>query len=122
MKNKIIAITLAALIVAAAVLTFTACDEMLSGTYVNTAMGTETSYYFRGDRVTVTVTTVLLGNTISKAYEGEYEITTTEGGVQFIEFDFETNGAALYEGAKTFSVSADDGAVTIGGIEYLKKK
>ena len=121
MKNKIIAVFITAAIIAAA-FTLTSCSNHLSGTYSNSTAGTETSYYFHGDSVTVTVTTTLLGNTVSKAYEGEYEITTMEGGTQFIEFDFDTDRATLYEGAKTFSVNEEDGTITISGIEYRKRE
>ncbi|MBE6617902.1 MAG: hypothetical protein E7627_08205 [Ruminococcaceae bacterium] len=120
MKQKLISITLTAIIIATA-LTLTACGEQLAGVYVNDALGTETSYNFRGENVTVTVTTTLLGNVITKAYEGEYEITTTDGGKQFIELDFESEKAGIFEGAKTFSQNKDDGTITIGGIEYTKK-
>lgn len=119
--KRITAIILSAVIVFT-VMSLTACGEYLSGTYVNTALETETSYYFRGDKVTLTVTANLLGNVVSKAYEGEYEITETDGGSRFIEFDFDSEKAKLYEGAKTFSENEKDGTLTIGGIEYKSKK
>ena len=121
MKQILIYLTLTAIIIAT-IFTLTSCEEQLSGVYVNDALGTETSYNFRGDKVTVTVTTTLLGNVISKAYEGEYEITRTDGRTDIIDFDFDSDKAALYDGEKTFSENKDDGTVTIGGIEYTKKK
>ena len=121
MKNKIIAVFISVVLITTA-FTLTSCENHLSGTYSNNIAGTETSYYFHGDNVTVTVTTTLLGNTVSKAYEGEYEITTMESGARFIEFDFDTDRATLYEGTKTLAVNEEDGIVTIGGIEYKKRE
>ncbi len=98
----------------------TSCGKTLSGNYINDSSDRVTAYRFRGNRVTLTITSTLLGTTVTKGYDGEYQITVAEGGTMFIELDFDSDDAAVYEGTKTFSENPDDGTVTIGGIEYRK--
>ncbi len=111
---------IAVVLLAAACLLLTSCGKSLSGSYVNDTSGRATTYKFRRNRVTVTVTSTLLGTTVTKGYEGEYHITVAEGGSMFIELDFDSDEAGVYEGTKTFAENPDDGTVTIGGVEYRK--
>lgn len=106
---------------------FASCSTMLSGVYSSEAglgslAGGKVSYNFKGTKVTVTVTTTLLGSTNSTSYDGGYEITTADDGTQAIVFTFEDEDASTYTGTKSFTQDKDAGTVTIGGVVYTKAK
>lgn len=103
------------------------CGKTLSGTYVAGGdlaglAGAKTAYTFSGSKVTVSVTTTLLGNSSTTEYEGTYEITEAEDGSMTISMTFEDNDASKYEvSSKVFKEDKDAGTITIGLITYTKQ-
>ncbi len=103
------------------------CGKTLSGTYTAGGdigiAGAKTSYTFSGSKVTVNVTTTLLGSSNTKTYEGTYEITEAEDGTMTISMSFEDGDASEYSvSSKTFKEDKDAGTITIGLVTYTKQK
>ncbi len=125
MKNitRVIALALALIMVFALV----SCAKTISGTYVaegglGDLVGGKTTYTFKGSKVTVTVTTTVLGSSNSKSYEGTYEITEAEDGTMSISMSFEDGDASKYEvNNQVFEENKDAGTIKIGLVTYKKQ-
>lgn len=124
--KKIIA---AILVIAVLLCALTACGKTLSGTYSaeigGSIAGGKTSYTFSGKKVTISVTTSLLGSSNTTEFEGTYEIKEAADGTQSITFTFEDDDASTYSGTQSFSTGkTEDGVktITIGLITYTATK
>ena len=116
-----------ALVVVAAMLclALASCGKTLSGTYtaggdIGGLAGAKTSYTFSGSKVTVSVTTTLLGSQNTTEYEGKYEIEEAKDGSMTIKFTFEDSDAKEYTGEYKFAEDKDAKTITIGVITYTK--
>ncbi len=116
-----------ALVVVAAMLclALASCGKTLSGTYtaggdIGGLAGAKTSYTFSGSKVTVSVTTTLLGSQKTTEYEGKYEIAEAKDGSMTITFTFEDSEAKEYTGTQKFAEDKDAKTITIGMITYTK--
>ena len=103
------------------------CSKMLMGTYSSSGSvlglaGAKVSYTFSGSKVTITVTTEILGSTSTSEYKGTYEIAKATDGTENITLKFEGDGSS-YSGTYSFDDGKDDtGAfIKIGGSTYYKK-
>ena len=125
--KKIAKVLSLVLVVAMVCVLFASCGKTLSGTYaaggdLGGLAGAKTSYTFSGSKVTVTVTTTLLGNSSVKEYKGTYEINEAEDGSMTITMEFEDSEASDYRVTnKTFKEDKDAGTITIGLITYTKQ-
>ena len=106
---------LALALVLSLVFVLVSCGKTLSGTYVNDGLLADTTYEFKGKKVTITVGTVL-GD---KSFEGEYKIAKNDDGKLEITFTFADGDASDY--SKTHSFEETDNGIKIGGVEYKKK-
>ncbi|MBQ0009655.1 MAG: hypothetical protein KBS76_00940 [Ruminococcus sp.] len=117
------------LVIAVLLCALTACGKTLAGTYSaeigGSIAGGKTSYTFSGKKVTITVTTSLLGSSNTTEFEGTYEIKEATDGTMSITFTFEDSDASSYTGTQAFSMGkTEDGTktVTIGAITYKAVK
>jgi len=123
---RVIALALVALM---AIALLASCSKTLSGTYASEAglgdlAGASVTYKFSGKKVTITVTTTLLGSKTTKDFEGTYEIKTAEDKTETIAFTFEDSEAKEYSGTFAFAEGKnDDGkaTITIGLLTYTKQ-
>lgn len=104
-------------------ITLAACGNKLSGTYSASGdllglAGSEISYKFSGNKVTVSVTATVLGFEKTTSYNGTYELTT-ESETDYIIFTFNDDDAKSYAG-KFFFEKSDNG-IKISGVTYKKK-
>ena len=125
---KKIAKVLSLVLVAAMVcVLFASCAKTISGTYVaggdlGGLAGAKTAYTFSGSKVTVTVTTTLLGNSSVKEYKGTYAINEATDGSMTITMEFEDSDASDYTVTnKVFKEDKEAGTITIGLITYTKQ-
>ncbi len=128
MKKTFVRIAAVALVLVMLTAVLASCGTTLSGVYsgelgIGSLVGGKLSYNFKGSKVTITVTTTLLGSTSSQEFEGKYEITEADDGTQSITFTFESDDedAKSYGGTKTFAQDKDAGTITIGGLTYTKQ-
>lgn len=110
---------------------FAGCAKTISGEYSSAAgidvggspiVGGETIYKFSGNKVTVTVKTVILGGESSKSFEGTYEIIE-ENDKKKIKLTFGDDGAKSYSGTFSFAEGEKNGKkfIEIAGVKYGKK-
>lgn len=122
MKKNILKIVALALVLVMGVAMLASCATKLSGSYSGelggSLAGAKATYKFSGSKVTLTVTTTLLGNETSKAFEGTYEIIDNDDKSQSIKLTFEGDGSTSYSGTKSFEKG--DGYINIAGIKYTK--
>ena len=104
--KKILALVLALSLVFVLV----SCGTKLSGTYVNEGLLGDTTYEFKGNKVTITIGTVLGDVT----YSGKYKIAKDK-----ITFTFEDEKAADYSKSHSFEKTED--GIKISGLSYKKK-
>ncbi len=122
--KKVLALSLVLCLVFALV----SCGKTLSGTYsaggdIGGLVGGGSSYTFSGSKVTVTVSTTILGSTKTVEYEGTYEITEAADGSMTISMTFEDADAKSYSvNNQKFVENKDAGTITIGLVTYTKQK
>ena len=109
--KKILALVLALSLVFVLV----SCGTKLSGTYVNEGLLGKTTYEFNGNKVTITIGTVLGDVT----YSGKYKIAKDKSGDLKITFTFEDEKAAEYSKSHSFEKTED--GIKISGLSYNKK-
>ena len=115
--KKIVSAILVCVLLVGTMLTLASCG--LSGTYEN---GT-TKITFKGKTVTIVDEVTILGATVSKTYEAEYEIVDGDEG-KTIVFTY-AEGADKHitlNGEKNFSQGEEDGVkyIKIAGAKYKK--
>ncbi|MBQ9510699.1 MAG: hypothetical protein IJR55_03280 [Clostridia bacterium] len=128
--KKIAKIISIMLVLCVAVLALASCAKTLSGTYSSSGSllgiaGGKTSYTFSGNKVTLTVTTEILGSSSTDEYAGTYEIKEATDGTQQITLTFTDSDASSYSGTFSFAEGKDDNGVatvTIGRLTYTKTK
>ena len=123
MTKKIIAMVLVVALMAVAL---TSCATKLSGTYsgeigLGSLAGAKASYKFSGSKVTLTVTTTLLGAQSSTRHDTTYEITKADDGTESIKLTFGDADASSYSGSFSFAQNKDAGTISIGGVTYTKQ-
>ena len=118
--TKVIAVVL---VLATLVCLFAACGKKLSGKYSaqigGDLLGYKATYEFKGSKVTATKTTSVLGSSNTTTFEGEYEITESDNGME-ITITFETSDNDIKSGTYTFEEG--DGYIKIAGIQYNEVK
>lgn len=125
MKKNVVSIIAIALIVCMLCVSLVSCGTVLSGTYSGEAsffglVGGTATYEFSGKKVTLTVTTEVLGfSKTSDPIEGEYSIAEKEDGTQTITFSFGEDGGDEYSG--TFAFAKGDNFIEISGTKFYKK-
>ena len=118
--KRIISTILVCVLLLGCVMTLTSCGKMLSGTYSakTELMGqsVETSYTFKGNKVTAEVKATILGNVETETQEGKYSIEDGE-----ITFTFEEDGKEETQ-TYTFEQGEVDGVkyIKIAGVKYTK--
>lgn len=119
--KRIISTLLVCVLLLGCVLTLASCGKMLSGTYSNKAelfgQSVETSYTFKGNKVTAEVKTTIAGNVNTTTKEGKYAIEDGE-----ITFTFEEDGEEKSE-TYTFEEGEKNDVkyIKIAGVQYDKK-
>lgn len=125
MKKNMVRIIAVALVVCMLSVMLVSCGTALSGTYSGEAgffglVGGTATYDFSGKKVTLTVTTEVLGfSKTSDPIEGEYSINEKEDGSKTITFTFGEDGGDKYNG--TFAFAKGDGFIEISGVKFYKK-
>ena len=125
MKKNVVSIIAIALIVCMLCVSLVSCGTVLSGTYSGEAsffglVGGTATYEFSGKKVTLTVTTEVLGfSKTSDPIEGEYSIAEKEDGTQTITFSFGEDGGDEYSGM--FAFAKGDNFIEISGTKFYKK-
>ena len=119
--KRIISTLLVCVLLLGCVFTLASCGKMLSGTYSNKVeafgQSIETSYTFKGNKVTAEVKTTIAGKVNTVTNEGTYAIEDGE-----ISFTFEEDGEA-----KTETFTFEEGEkndvkyIKIGAIQYDKQ-
>ena len=113
--KKILSLVLALAFLATLCLTLASCGKKLSGTYVNNGFMGDITYEFNGNKVTITVGTIL-GDV---PYSGKYKITKDkEKGMQ-ITFTFEDSNASEYN--KTYTFEETEDGIKLNGLLYKKQ-
>ena len=118
--KRIISTILVCVLLLGCVMTLASCGKMLSGTYSakTELMGqsVETSYTFKGNKVTAEVKATILGNVETETQEGKYSIEDGE-----ITFTFEEDGKEKTQ-TYTFEQGEVDGVkyIKIAGVKYTK--
>ena len=123
--KKLTKVLALAIVVAMVCVALASCGKTLSGTYTAGGdlaglAGAKTSYTFSGSKVTVSVTTTLLGSQKTTEYEGKYEIKEADDGSMTITFTFENEDAKEYKGEYKFAENKDEKTITIGLVTYTK--
>ena len=125
MKKNIVRIIAVALVVCMLSVMLASCGTVLSGTYSGEAsffglVGGTATYSFSGKKVTLTVTTEVLGfSKTSDPIEGEYLIAEKEDGTKTITFSFGEEDGDKYNG--TFAFAKGDDFIEISGVKFYKK-
>ena len=115
MKRTFVKVAALALAIITLTCMLASCGTRLSGTYSNEveAFGIKsgTSYTFKGNKVTITMT--LVGQ--SEQIEGTYKIDGDK-----ITFEFENDSELLEEASGTVDFEKGDDYIKIAGIKYTK--
>lgn len=109
--------------------TLASCATSVSGTYSAEATiagnGVKTAYKFGAfGKVTLSVTTTLLGNSTTKEYKGKYKIKKTDDGKYEITFTFDNEeGTDKNSGTVSFekTKNGDKKAIKLAGVTYTKE-
>ena len=106
---------LSLVLVLSLVFVLVSCGKKLSGTYVNEGLLADITYEFDGNKVTITIGTVL-GDV---PYSGKYKIKKDKDGALQITFMFEDKNVADY--SKTYTFEETETGFKLNGIPYTKK-
>ena len=106
---------LALLLALSLIFVLVSCNKKLSGTYVNDGLVSDITYEFKGNKVTVTDSTILGDVT----YSGKYKITKNKDKGLQIQFIFEDEHAEVYNKTCTFEETED--GFKLNGLPYVKK-
>ncbi len=127
--KKTIRLVAVLMIVAMLAVSLTSCSKMLSGKYVSESgigdlVGARTVYEFKGNKVTMTITTsnIITGES-TESKTGTYEIMEDNDDPDKLVIAFEFEGEDRY--TRSFSEGENvDGEkiITIGGVDYKKSK
>lgn len=123
MKKAVVKMLAVVMVLTMVCAVLASCAETISGTYEGSAglgdlAGGTLTYKFSGSKVTLTVTTKVLGVESSNTFDGTYEIIKKDDGSKQIKFTFGDDGSK-YSGTVAYE-KVDDG-VKIGGVTYKKK-
>ncbi len=120
MKKTFVRVLALSLITVMVLCAFASCSKKLSGSYESelSILGQTWSvtYDFKGDKVTVTSKTTVLGTVNTNTAEGTYEIIENDDGTMEITLTFEKDDDTATSGTYTFEEG--EGYIKIGGKQY----
>lgn len=118
--KKFLSVVLACALLVGCVMIFASCG--LSGTYEKEVAGTEVSFAFKGNKVTLVVDFPIIEKDL--VLNGTYELGEDEEGNKTITITYEDDSsdeAKKYGGTLSFAEGTENGEkyVSIGGVRYF---
>lgn len=127
--KKTIKILAVVMIIAMLSVVIVGCSKKLSGKWVSDSAGfgelasSKTVYEFSGKKVTMTVTSTLVGKDSTETLEGTYEIMEDNDNPDKLVIAFEFEGKDRYTVSFSEGKNADgDKIITIGGVDFKQSK